>query len=247
MRLRALAREELKQREELRKLQGQTPVLTDNLDEDFLSPNRRNEGRFWIPPPLYWFWNYTKTFDEHWQEAGKEPYRPMERLPYLPWLFGLFLKEPTLFVAKSREMRASWSIVAYAVWKCQFFPRTRVIIQSQKQDKANELVKGSGAPGYGRTLYEEQSEWLKRRCPLAARMEDMPADRITWANGSTLQGVPAGADQIRLYHPAVYIADEAAHMPEFQGCYDAASPVCTQILAVSSAAPSWFGDVCQSA
>jgi len=197
-----------------------------------------------IVAPLYWFWNFTKTFDEHWQKNGKEPYRPMERLPYLPYLFHTLMNTPILFIPKSREMRVSWSIVAYAVWKCQFVERTRVIVQSQKQDKACELVKGTGAPGYARTLYENQPAWLKRSYPLAGRMEDMPADKITWANGSTLQGVPAGADQIRLYHPAVYIADEAAHMPDFQACYDAAVPVCSQIIAVSSAAPSFFGEMC---
>ena len=199
--------------------------------------------KLWIPGPLYWFYS-TKTFDEHWQENGKELYRPMERLPYLPYLFHRFLTTSILFLAKSREMRVSWPIVAFAVWKCQFFERTRVIVQSQKEDKACELVKGTGAPGYARTLYENQPDWLRRLCPLVGRMEDMPANKITWANGSTLQGVPAGADQIRLYHPAIYIADEAAHMPDFQACYDAAVPVCSQIIAVSSAAPSWFGDMC---
>ena len=225
-----LIAEEHINREHLRYCRGEKPFL---------------EGGQWIPAPLYWFWNFTKTFDEHWQESGKDPYRPMEQLRYFPWLFSLFVKHSRLFIAKSREMGVSWSIVAYAVWKCQFFPRIRVIVQSQKQDKANELVKGAGAPGYARTLYEQQSDWLKRRYPLAIRIEDMPADRMTWANGSTLQGVPAGADQIRLYHPTIYLADEAAHMSEFQACYDAAHPVCTQIIAVSSAAPSWFGDICE--
>jgi hypothetical protein len=66
---------------------------------------------------------------------------------------------------------------------------------------------------------------------------------ISWANGSTLQGVPKGADQIRQYHPTLLIVDEAAHVDDFEASYAAADPVCGQIIAVSSAAPGWFGDI----
>jgi hypothetical protein len=53
-------------------------------------------------------------------------------------------------------MLASWSVVGFAVWKCQFFPRQRVIIQAQKEDKVVELIRGKGNPGYARTLIERQ-------------------------------------------------------------------------------------------
>ena len=201
-----------------------------------------------IPGPLYWMQHLTKTYDEHWQAKGlASPYNHFPDLPYLPWLFNLFLHCRRLLVPKSREMLVSWSVVGYAVWKCQLYPRTRVVIQCQKQEKSNELVKGSEPPGYARTLYDNQQDWLKLRFRLAARMADMPANKIAWANGSVIHGIPSGADQIRLYHPTILIADEAAHMDDFAGSWDAADPVCSQIIAVSSAAPSWFGDECQSA
>lgn len=206
--------------------------------------SRVYEGETWIVPPLYWLWHHTECFDEHWEKKGTQPYRPMDRLPYLPWLFELLMQEPTLFIAKSREMRVSWSLAAYCVWRCQVFARTRAMIQSQKQSKAAELVKGSGAPGYARTLWERQPEWLRKRFPLAGDVEDMPSDRLTWANSSTLQGVPSGADQVRLYHPTIFVVDEAAHIDDFQASYDAARPVAQQIIAASSAAPGWFGEVC---
>jgi len=75
----------------------------------------------------------------------------------------------------------------------------------------------------------------------------MPEDKLIWANGSIIHGIPSGADQIRFYHPTILIVDEAAYVDDFQGSFDAANPVCAQIIAVSSAAPSWFGDVCQEA
>jgi hypothetical protein len=197
--------------------------------------------------PLYWLQNHTKTFDEHWQEKGTEPYcrfPSSEELPYMPFLFELMATARRLLIPKSREMMLSWAVIGYAVWKCQFFERTRVIVQAQKLEKVIDLISGRGNPGYARTLYEQQDQFLKDLHPLVKPSTEMPGDMLAWANGSTLHGVPSGADQIRQYHPTVVIFDEAAHLDEFEASYGAAEPVATQIIAVSSAAPSFFGDVC---
>lgn len=54
----------------------------------------------------------------------------------------------------------------------------------------------------------------------------MPEDKLIWANGSIIHGVPSSADQIRFYHPTILIVDEAAYVDDFQGSFDAANPVC---------------------
>jgi hypothetical protein len=58
--------------------------------------------------------------------------------------------------------------------------------------------------------------------------------------------VASGADQFRQYHPALVILDEAAFLPGAAASYDTAEAVASQIIVVSSAGPSWFGEVCQS-
>src|SRR5207244_3040385 len=107
----------------------------------------------------------------------------------------------------------------YIAWgymskNCQIFPGTQVLIQSQKLDKASELVKGKEPPGYGLTLYNRQDPWLKARFPLAIRPEDLPANNLVWKNGSEMQALGQGADQIRLYHPTIVIWDEMAFIEE---------------------------------
>lgn len=196
--------------------------------------------------PLYWL-RHTLTYDEHWKAKGSAPYARFPDLPYMATLFALMREERCLFLPKSREMMVSWAVVAYAVWLCQFHPRTRVMIQSQKEDKVLELVSGRGNPGYARTLWEQQDDFLKLRHPLIKPAEEMPGDQLVWANGSTFHGVPRGADQIRQFHPTLVIFDEAAHLDEFQAAYDAAHPVASRIIAISSAAPSWFGEVVEEA
>lgn len=200
----------------------------------------------WLPGSLYWFTRCTYTFDKHWQKKGLgSPYNRMQMKPYLPFLFHYLQTEPILFIPKSREMVVTWSLLAYLAWKCQFFAETQVVFQGQKLEKVQDLIIGRDTPGYARTLWERQDGWLKAAHPLAKRIEDMPAHRISWKNGSEIIGVPAGADQVRSYHPSIVVVDEAAHVDDFQGSYDAAVPVAQQIIAVSSAAPSWFGDICQ--
>jgi hypothetical protein len=192
--------------------------------------------------PLYWLQNWTKTFDEHWREKGCEPYRPFPKLPYLAWLIGILRTERRLFIPKSREMMVSWVVMAYAVHKAQFNEKTRVILQTQKEDKSADLINGRGTPGYAATLYARQPEWLKDRHPLSKPLKEQPDLLLSWGNGSIVQGLPKGADQIRQYHPTIMIFDEAAHLDEFEAAYGAADPVCQQIIAVSSVAPGWFWD-----
>jgi len=220
-------------------------LLTESVFQGEVLPAILN-GDGIRPAPLCWMQECTKSYDEKWKAHGFDgPYQPFSRLPYLPWLLNLLMTEKRLLIPKSREMLVSWCAIGYAVWLCQIRPRTRVIVQTQKEGKAIDLIKGAGVPGYGRTLYEQQSERLKQEFPLTKPMEDQPSDAISWKNGSILQGVPSGADQIRLYHPTVVIFDEAAHLEDFQDSWAAAQPVAQQMIAVSSVAQGTFWDWCR--
>jgi hypothetical protein len=193
--------------------------------------------------PLYWLQHCTRTYDNLWREKGVEPYKRFPDKPYMPKLFELFRTSRRLYLAKSRDMMVTWAVVGFGVHMCQFFEASHVIIQTQKLDKALDLVCGRQTPGYARTLWEQQEPWMKERCPLTKASEDMPGDQLTWANGSKFQGVPQGEDQVRQYHPSLVIFDEAAFLDGFGASLDAAEPVAAQIIAVSSAAPSVFGDM----
>jgi hypothetical protein len=180
----------------------------------------------------------------NYRDKGTTPYARWPEKPFFPWLFGLLRSERRLFVPKSREMGLSWAVVADSVHLCQWNPNTHVIIQSEKETKSIDLVVGKGIPGYSRVIWEQQDEALQEMHPLTKDINDLPGNFMTWENGSSIRGVPAGADQIRQYHPARFIMDEAAFLTEAAASYGAAEPVCSQIIVVSSAAPSWFGMIC---
>jgi hypothetical protein len=195
--------------------------------------------------PLYWLTHHTRTRDDHWREKGTEPFAKFPHLPYMPWVFEGLRNDRRLFIPKSRDMMISWAVIGYLVWTAQWYGPAHIMIQTQKEDKAKDLVSGIDVPGYVRTLYEQQDDFLKILHPTPRPPKDMSSLIFTWTNGSKIEGVPAGAEQVRQYHPAIVFFDEAAFLDDFLGSYGAAEPVATQIIAVSSAAPSDFGDIVQ--
>ena len=193
-----------------------------------------------LADPLLWLQKYTKTKDSHWREAGApSPYRPFPDKPYFRPIVDMFQKEPVLFIEKSRDMMVSWLGVGLFTHAAMTNPGIEVLFQSQKEEKAFELVE------YAKVLYHQQDEVLRKAFPLKSRIEAQGS--LEFAHGSRIIGIPGGGDQIRSYHPWGLFQDEAAFMPEAGDAYDNAVPVCKKILVVSSAGPGWFADFVSSA
>ena len=114
----------------------------------------------------------------------------------------------------------------------------KVALQSQNKDKSEELVH------YAKVLYDNQEDWIKRQFPLrnGYKIDDFPRDRLEFANGSVIFGIPEGADQVRSFHPTALLMDEAAFQPEGKDAYDTAWHACEYIILLSTAYPSWFAN-----
>ena len=185
--------------------------------------------------PLYWAQNFTATENPKYKEQGLEFVAPFPQKSYFNVLFEAFATSKRLFIPKTREMLTSWCVMVYATSRAQWH-KAEVIVQTDSEDKAKGLV------GYAECLYRHQQPWLKARHPLSR-----PASllEIEWASGGRIFGIAHGENKIRLYHPTIYVMDEAAFLPEAEQCYNVAHPVSGQIIAISSAGPGWFGDMCQ--
>lgn len=184
--------------------------------------------------PLYWAQNHTATENPKYLDEGREFVAPFPRKSYFRVLFDALRTEKRMFIPKTREMITSWSLMVWATNRAQWH-RAEVIVQTNNEDKAKGLV------SYAECLYRHQPDWLKARHPLKRTASLL---EIEWANGGRVFGIPKGEHQIRLWHPTIYIMDEAAFLPEAEQCYNAAHPVAGQIIAISSAGPGWFGDMC---
>jgi len=183
---------------------------------------------------LYWAQNYTRTENPHYREQGLEFRERFPKKTYFDVLFKFLAEYERIFIPKTREMVTSWSTMAYATHRAQWF-KAEVVVQTDSEDKAKQLV------GYAECLYRNQDEFLKQRHLLAGEASQLS---IEWKDGGRVFGIPKGEHKIRMYHPTIYIMDEAAFLPEAEQCYNAAHPVAKQIVAISSAGPGWFGDEC---
>lgn len=190
-----------------------------------------------VADPLVWMQKHTETRDSHWRENGaSSPYRAFPDYTYLRTVMDGLLSEPYVFIEKSRDMMISWLCVGYFTHAAMTVPGIDVAFQTQKEDKAFELV------SYAKTLYERQKPELQEAFALEKSLKGMADGELLFANGSRIIGIPGGADQIRSYHPWGLLMDEAAFMPEAGDSYNNALPVSKKIVVVSSAGPGWFAD-----
>lgn len=184
--------------------------------------------------PLYWLQFCTQTENPKHEQQGLQFRAPFPQKSYFNILFAAFQKYTRLFIPKTRDMLTSWCAMGWAAHQAQW-KGWDVIVQTDAEKKAAELVK------YISILYTNQAPHLKVRHPLK---RDPGVYEVNWRSGGRVMSIPHGADKIRMYHPTLYVIDEAAFLPEVEDCYNAAMPVATQIIAISSAGPGWFGDIC---
>lgn len=185
---------------------------------------------------LYWAQNYTRTENPHYLEQGLEYRSRFPRKSYFDVLFNALAENERIFIPKTREMITSWSVMAYAAHRAQWF-KSEIVVQTDSEDKAKQLV------GYAEALYRNQEPFLLKRHPLSGEASQLS---IEWKDGGRVFGIPKGEHKIRMYHPTIYVMDEAAFLPEAEQCFNAAHPVAKQIIAISSAGPGWFGDECST-
>jgi hypothetical protein len=195
-----------------------------------------------IADPYIWATQFTKTYNPHWMEEGRpspyEPFPPFEEYPHILDLFEAFADERIHFIEKSRDMMISWACVAYFTLEAMRVPERQIIFQTQKKDKVQELI------DYAKCLYVHQPKWLRDAFPLSKPLRLQSKLSLDFAHGGGILGLPAGADQIRSYHPWGYFLDEASFVPDAGECYNAALAVAKgKIILNSSAGPGWFADV----
>lgn len=142
-----------------------------------------------------------------------------------------------VFIEKSRTMMLSWLVSGWAAHKGFVNPATKVIFQSQDEDRALNDIK------YVKELWRNSNPVLKERWKLNKAVEYQPQESFTLANGSEFVGLVGNPSKIRSFHPTVYVLDEAAHVEQAEEAWmTALATNAPHMIALSSAAPGWFCD-----
>jgi hypothetical protein len=117
---------------------------------------------------------------------------------------------------KARQIGWSTLVGAYTFWLSFFHPDKEILLLSQTQNKARDLL---GKVDYG---FKWLKPWLRERGPVRL---DSNVDFITWDNGSKLSSLPSASDPARSASASLVVVDEWAFLPNAEEAWASIEPV----------------------
>jgi hypothetical protein len=175
----------------------------------------------------------TKTKDEQDQT---NPFKHFPRYPFFTVLHNAWIREPIIFIEKSRTMMASWWSAAETLHYVMTRQPAKAIFWALDEARSLTLL------DYARVLYEQQVDVLKQIFPLERPLERQSYNRLELKDGGILIALPGkDPDRIRSEHPTIVIIDEAAFIENGGESFDIAlASRVPKLMCISSAAPGWF-------
>lgn len=140
------------------------------------------------------------------------------RVPFVLWpaqrdVLARMDAERLLVILKARQLGISWLACLYALSECTGVPSRTVLLFSQGQLEANELIRRIGF------MYTQHAE--RRRLP-TLRTDNMA--ELTWSNGSRIISLPATKRAGRSFTASLVILDEFAFMQYRRELFTAVKP-----------------------
>ena len=136
--------------------------------------------------------------------------------------------EKLVIILKARQLGISWLCCAYALWLCLFKPGRVVLTFSEREDKAQELIRRL------RVMYMRLPDWMRARVPLITDN----AQSLEWGNGSRASAAAATKGSGRSLTASLVLLDEFAFMQWGEDVYTAVKPTIDaggQLFIVSTA------------
>jgi hypothetical protein len=174
----------------------------------------------------YFIHNYLVIDDTQGDSVGSMPFHLW---PDQVTALGVLATERLVIFLKARQLGISWLCLAYALWLALFHPGKLVLLFSQGELEAGEMLRRYKA------MYDRLPGWMLRRLP--ARTIDNTTTQ-GWANGSRCKCLPATQKAGRSFTASLAILDEAAHQQWGGKLYAAMKPTIDaggKLFVVSSA------------
>jgi len=168
------------------------------------------DGLFWL--------KFAQTRDEADVEQAVKPV-PLHE-PYIAPLWQGLVDHQVTILAKSRQMFVSWEIALFCVWWARYKPNQAIYVQMQGWPDA---VAMTCMPAGG---YEGRMQFIENHLPEWMRLKFKPSEgRMAYPNGSIIQALAGGANQIRSKTYSLYVGDEFAFCEEQDKIWTAVAPL----------------------
>lgn len=187
----------------------QARTLFAGVVGDVLERSAR-DGYFWL--------RFVLTRDEADPSQSIKPF-PIQ-LTYLHQLWDLLVSRQCLAVAKSRQMLVSWLVATFCCWWARFQANQAIYWQTQQWKDACAMISMPKGAVLGRC------QFIERNLPVWMQQNIVDQEGVLYyPNGSLIQALPGGANQIRSKVASVIVQDEFAMQEEAQGVYTACAPL----------------------
>lgn len=189
--------------------------------------------------PEYFLLTHCFTKDEH---DADDPVKRFPRKRYLKYVIQELHANQLVAIPKSRQIMITWTVLCYLLHMALFNRYRLIFLQSKKEDDAVALIDRV------KHTYTYLPWWIQAAAPLRKKMPQMPYNKLQFANGSNMWGIPQGPDILRQHTASAILADEAAFQAKHEDSYKAAKPTIDgggKYIVVSSAnGKNFFYRVC---
>ncbi len=185
--------------------------------------------------PYVFLTNFCYTLDSH---DSQTPIKLFPNRPYLKQLTELWLDNPLIVIAKSRQMLVTWLFVCLYLWLAITRPGSLIFLQSKREEDAiGNATAATGLLGRTRFVLDRLPENLKPEFKATQNKIQFP--KIN----STIWAIPQGPDIIRQHTATGILSDEMAFQYKAEETYTAAIPTIEnggRFTAISTAHPGFF-------
>lgn len=165
---------------------------------------------------------FVRTRDESDPDTAVKSF-PIDQPDVRQFLTDVHREQKTA-TAKSRQVMATWSTCVYMTWLARFHEHRHVIFQTQKWDDAVEKVCMAGASRDGG--FTGRCQFIERHLPAWLRQKVTESEgRLTYPNGSMIEALAGGKDQIRSKTPSLIALDETAFLDEAKATFTSIAPL----------------------
>jgi hypothetical protein len=192
---------ELSERESNLLFRGLTQEINRKCAED---------GLFWL--------KFARTRDE------ADTDNPVKLVPlheeYVRDIWNAWLTHKVSALVKSRQMFASWELALFMTWWARYKPHQSVYYQTQTWPDAVMMTSMPKGGHMGRCQFIEANlpDWM--RLPVKET-----EGRLEYPNGSIIQALAGGANQVRGKTPSLYAGDEYAFMEDQDKIWTSVAPL----------------------
>ena len=177
---------------------------------------------------------FVKTRDEADADASVKPF-PIDQPDVRQFVTDIH-REQKSAAAKSRQVMATWSVCLYMTYVARFHDHRHVIFQTQKWDDAVEKVCMAGGASAGG--FTGRCQFIERHLPAWLKQKVVESEgRLMYPNGSMIEALAGGKDQIRGKTPSLIVLDEMAFLDEAKATYTSIAPLIqkgTKFIAIST-------------